>query len=130
MIKRLRPAKLVAALASLALALGTASTAEADPKADYQLIAIAYEDTYYGGEAYYLYGPPCKPYSQPEYINELYYGWNDQISSIDMNTQHKCFVVLFEHTWASGARKSIRNDVADLGDWNDRTSSLSFTLGQ
>lgn len=128
MIQRLRPAKLVAALASLALALGTASTAEADPKADYQLIAVVYEHANYEGEAYYLYAPPCKAFSKPENINELYDGWNDRISSIDLYTEHKCLIVLFEHTWLGGPRRSIRDDVADLGDWHDRTSSVSFTF--
>ncbi|ANW18894.1 hypothetical protein [Streptomyces clavuligerus] len=128
MIQRLRPAKLVAALASLALVLGTASAAEADPKADYQLVAVVYEHADYDGESYYIYAPPCKSNNRPESLNELGYGWNDHISSIDLYEQHSCVVTLFEHTWLSGARKKIWRDTADLEDWNDRTSSLSFTF--
>ncbi|MEU9336505.1 hypothetical protein AB0D49_25585 [Streptomyces sp. NPDC048290] len=132
MVRRFRPAKLMAAAAGSVLLLCATGTADAASSADRApaaqvLVAIAYEDADYGGAQLSLYGDRCTNPGRPQHINELPYGWNDQISSIDLVGNSRCAVILHENTHAGGSTKSVYSDVSNLGGWGDRASSVSYS---
>ncbi|MER6912484.1 hypothetical protein ABT354_12515 [Streptomyces sp. NPDC000594] len=122
---RSRPATLAAAGLALALAAtGTASAAGAGSGAPRMpLLATLYEHDHYRGEAMPIRGFSCTPDGDtPVEVDRMPDGWNDRVSSIDVEV--RCDLFSYEHENQTGRSLRLRWDMPTLGGFNDRISSL------
>lgn len=76
--------------------------------------ACFYTDAGYGGEHFCINGN-----NRQQYIGGRY---NDRISSIRVLGRSR--IVVYEHEGFGGARRTISSDVSNLGNFNDRISSI------
>ncbi|GLF99587.1 hypothetical protein [Streptomyces yaizuensis] len=84
-------------------------------------------DAGHGGDSLYFWGDrTCLTGNGEDYAWDLGGSrWNDQISSLTPSSG--CWITLYQHSqWGGSMSDPFKSPAADLGWWNDRTSTISF----